>query len=61
MNVRDRNRDLKMQKTQGTILKGAFAICEVADTLRNLKNNKDFSSKELRLQFFNVIKICTES
>ena len=50
MNAQDRNKDLKVQKVQGTVLKGAFAICEVINNLINLKNNKDISGKELRLQ-----------
>ena len=61
MNAQHRNKDLKVQKVQGTFLKGAFAICEVTNTLINLKNNKDISGKELGLQLSNVIKICTES
>ena len=61
MNVQDRNKDLKVQKVQGAVLKGAFAICEVTNNLINLKNNKDTSGKELRLQLSNVIKISTES
>ena len=28
-NAEDRNKDLKVQKVQGAVLKGAFAICEV--------------------------------
>ena len=61
MNAQDRNKDLKEQKVQGKVLKGAFAICEVINTLINLKNNKDISGKELRFQLSNAIKICTES
>ena len=61
MNAHDRNKDLKVQKVQGGVLKGAFAICEVTNDLINLKTNKDISGKELRLQLSNVIKICTES
>ena len=61
MNAQDRNKDLKVQKVQGAVLKGAFSICEVTNTLINLKNNKGISGKELGLQLFNVIKICTES
>ena len=57
MNAQDRNKDLKVQKVQGAVLKGAFAICEVTNTLINLKNNKDISGKELRFQYSNVIKI----
>ena len=60
MNAQDRNKDLKVQKVQRTVLKGAFSICEVTNTLLNLKNNKDISGKKLRLQLSNVIKICTE-
>ena len=61
MNAQDRNKDLKVQNVQGEVLKGASAICEVTNNLINLKNNKDISGKNLRLQLFNVIKICTES
>ena len=39
MNAQDHNKDLKVQKVQGTVLKGAFAICEVTNNLINLKNN----------------------
>ena len=61
MNAQDRNKDLKVQNVQGEVLQGASAICEVTNNLINLKNNKDISGKELRLQLSNVIKICTES
>ena len=61
MNAEDRNKDMKVQKFQGVVLKEAFAICEVTNNLINLKNNKDISGKELRLQLSNIIKICTES
>ena len=61
MNAQDRNKDLKVQKIQGAVLKRAFAICEVINTLTNIKNNKDISGIELRLHLSNVIKICTES
>ena len=61
MNDQDRNKDLKVQKVQGAVPKGAFAICEVTNTLINLKNNKNISSNKLRLQLSNAIKICTES
>ena len=61
MNSQGRNKNLKVQKTQGVVLKGAFAICEVTNTLINLKNSKDISGKELKLQLSNVIKICAES
>ena len=60
-NAQDRNKDLKVQKVQGAVLKGAFGICEVTNALINLKNKKDISGKELRLQLSNVIKICTKS
>ena len=43
MNVQNSNKDLKVQKVQGTVLKGALAIC------LNLKNNKDISGKKLQL------------
>ena len=59
MNAQDRNKDLKVQKVLGAVLKGTFAICEVTNTL--IKINKDISGKELRIQLSNVIKICTES
>ena len=61
MNVQDRNIDLKVQKVWRAVLKGAFAICEFTITLINLNKNKGISSKELRLQLSNVIKICAES
>ena len=38
MNAQDRNKDLKVQKVHGTVLKGAFAICEATNNLINLKN-----------------------
>ena len=46
---------------EGTVLKGAFVICEVINNLTNLKNNKNISGKELRLQLCKDIKICTEN
>ena len=61
MNTQDRNKDLKVQKVQGEVLKGASAICEVTNALINLKNNKDILGNELRFQLSNMIKICTES
>ena len=50
-----------MHKVQGAVVKGAFPICEVTNTLINLKHNKSISDKELRLKLSNVIKICTEN
>ena len=38
MNAQDRIKDLKVQKVQGAVLKAAFAIFEVTNTLINLKN-----------------------
>ena len=61
MNAQDHNKNLKVQKVQGAVLKGAFSICEIKNNLINLKINKDISGKELRLQLSNVITICTES
>ena len=61
MNAQDRNKALKVQKVQGVVLKGAFAICEVENNLINLKNNKEISVKDLRLQLSNVIRIYIES
>ena len=61
MNAQDCNKDLKVQKVQGAVLKGLFAICEVTKNLINLKNNKDIPGKELKFQLSNIIKICTES
>ena len=50
MNAQDRNKELKVQKVQGTVLNGAFAICEVVtNTLKNLKSKMDISGRELRL------------
>ena len=45
MNVQNRNKDLKVQKVQGAVLKGTFAICEVTNSPINLKNNKEISGK----------------
>ena len=61
MNAQDRNKNLKGQKFQGVVLKGASVICEVTSNLINLKNNKDISGKDLRLQLSHIIKTCTES
>ena len=61
MNAKDRNKDLKAQKVQGAVLKRAFPICKTSNDPINLKNNKDISSKKLKSQLSNVIKICTES
>ena len=61
MNAQDHNKELKVQKVQGGLLKGAFSICEITKILINPKNNKEISRKELRLQLCNIIKICTES
>ena len=61
MNAQDRNKDLKVQNVQGAVLSGAFPICEVINTLINIKNSKDIPGKVLRLQLSNVIKICTDS
>ena len=61
MNAQDRNKDLKVQKFQGAVLKGAFTICEVTNNLINLKNNKDVLDEEITLQLSNIIKVCTES
>ena len=61
MNAQDRNKNLEVQKVQGAVLKGAFAICEFTNNIINLKNNKDIAGNELRLQLSNFIKIGTES
>ena len=37
MNVQDRNKDLKVQKVQGVVLRGAFVVSEVANILINPK------------------------
>ena len=58
MNAQDRNKDLKVQ---GAVLEGTFIICEITNNLLNLKNNKDISGKELRLQLSNIIKNCTKN
>ena len=54
MNAQVRNKDLKVQKVQG-------GSSGVTNTLINLKNNKEISGKELKLQLSNVIKVCTVS
>ena len=46
MNVQDRNKDLKVQKIQEAVIKGAFAICETTNTPINIENNKDILGKE---------------
>ena len=61
MNSRDRFRNLKVKKIQWAVLKGAFALCEVSNILIDLKNNKDISNRDLRLQLSDLIKTCTES
>ena len=40
MNAQDCNKNLKVPIVQGAVVKGAFAICEVTNTLINLKNTK---------------------
>ena len=60
MNAQDCNKDLKVEKVKGVVLKGAFANCEVKNNIINLKSNKDISGKELRLHLSNLIKICPE-
>ena len=49
MNARDCNKDLKVQKVQGAVFKGAFAIFEVTNNLTNLKNNKKISGKRTKV------------
>ena len=44
MNAQDRNKVLKVQKVKGGVLKGAFFICELTNTIINLKNNKGIST-----------------
>lgn len=56
MHSRDKNKDLKVKKSQGTVLTGAFATCEVSNKLTNFKN-KDISDRELKLQLSDLIKI----
>lgn len=53
--------DLEMQKVQGIVLKGSFAIYEVENNLINLKNSKDIPIKKLTFQLSNSIKVCIES
>ena len=45
MNAQDRSKDLKVQKSTGIVLKGAFAICKVTNTLINLKITRIFQVK----------------
>lgn len=56
MHSRDKNKDLKVKKSQGTVLTGAFATCEVSNKLINFKN-KDISDRKLKLQLSDLIKI----
>ena len=44
MNAQDCNKVLKVQKVEGEVLKGAFFICELTNTIINLKNNKGIST-----------------
>ena len=44
MNAQDRNKVLKVQKVEGEVLKGTFSICELRNTIINLKNNKGIST-----------------
>ena len=39
VHAQDRNKDLKRQKVQGAVLKGAFAICEVTNNPINLQGH----------------------
>ena len=55
MNAQDRNEDLKVQKVQGGSSQRSIFHCEVTNNVINLKNNKDMSGKEIRLQLSNVI------
>ena len=61
MNAQDHNKNLKVQKAQGVVLKGVFTICEVKNNLIDLKNNKDISGNEISFQLSKVIKIGTEN
>ena len=61
MNAQDHNKNLKVQKDQGVVLKGVFAICEVKNNLIYLKNNKDISGNEISFQLSKAIKIGTEN
>ena len=61
MNAQDRNPESAKSPGGGSQRSISFAICEVTNILINLKNNKDISGKELRLQLSNVIKIYTEN
>ena len=61
MNTQVRNKDLKVQKVWGVVLKGALAIFKVTKNLINLKNNKGIPGIEVRGRLSNVIKVCTES
>ena len=56
MHSRDKNKDLKVKKSQRAVFTGAFAICEVSSKLINFKN-KDISDRELKLQLSDLIKI----
>lgn len=55
MNVQESNKDLRVQKVQVAVVKGAFAICEVPNDLINFRNNINISGKQSRLQLSNVI------
>ena len=61
MSERDRNKDLKIQKIQGAVLKEVFVITEVNNKEGDLKNDKQVSDKKLRIDISSLIKTCTES
>lgn len=56
MHSRDKNKDLKVKKSQRAVFTGAFAICEVPSKLINFKN-KDISDRQLKLQLSDLNKI----
>lgn len=61
MSSRDGFRNLTVKKIPLGVLKGAFVLCEISNILINLRNKKDISDRELRRQFSDLIKTCTES
>ena len=61
MNSREKIRNLKREKIQGTVLKGAFVTSEVSNKQIFLYKNTSVSDKELRLQLSGLIKPCAET
>ena len=60
INSRDRNKDLKVKNIQGAVLLELLSYVKFKVNWWILKNNKDISEGELRLQLSDLIKTCLE-